>query len=156
MSTPEWDAKAAGTALFAKVKRVIATERSKAYLRSGRDATDAEIARAVLASPALLEASRDIMDGLEAEYKPKIAAMIGAGAGEILEQAAPAIRSAVAEEIARVIEESVCTPGAECGDRGCLRALADAALARKIGLGETPERRSGDAWEADDAGEVAR
>lgn len=45
-------------------------------------------------------------------------------------------RQWVAEEIAREIEDSVCTPGAGCGDASCLRALEDAALARKIGGGE--------------------
>lgn len=44
-------------------------------------------------------------------------------------------REYVAEEIARAIEEAVCTPGAECGDPDCLQAQADAALARKIGGG---------------------
>lgn len=45
-------------------------------------------------------------------------------------------RQYVAEEIARAIEDGICTPGAECGDTSCLRALEDAALARKIGGGE--------------------
>jgi len=52
---------------------------------------------------------------------------------------AAALRAAVAEEIARAIEESVCGPGVQCADRFCPdctrhgQAMRDAALARRTG-----------------------
>ena len=124
-----WDAKTAGASLLADVTRAITDERAA----RGGPLTDTEIARAVLRSPALKEANRKIMDGLEVEYQPKIAAMILGGAGQIIEEAAPAIRAAVAGEIARAVEDDICTPGAECGDQGCRQALRDADTARRIG-----------------------
>jgi len=127
-----WDARAAGAALLADVTRAITDERAKAA-DEYRPLRDADLARAVLRSPALREANRAIMDGLQAEYQPKIAAMILGGAGQIIEEAAPAIRAAVAGEIARTIEDDICTPGAECGDQGCRQALRDAGTARRIG-----------------------
>ena len=127
-----WDAKTAGASLLADVTRAITDERAKAA-DEHRPLRDADLARAVLRSPALQEANRAIMDGLEAEYQPKIAAMILGGAGEIIEEAAPAIRAAVAGEIARAVEDDICTPGAECGDQGCRQALRDAGTARRIG-----------------------
>ena len=36
-------------------------------------------------------------------------------------------------EIARAVEDDICTPGAECGDQGCRQALRDAGTARRIG-----------------------
>ncbi len=134
MAEPEpWDARAAGASLLADVTRAITDERAA----RGGPLTDTEIARAVLRSPALKEANRKILDGLldglEAEYQPKIAAMILGGAGQIIEEAAPAIRAAVAGEIARAVEDDICTPGAECGDQGCRQALRDAGTARRIG-----------------------
>ncbi len=131
-----WDARAAGAALLADVTRAITDERAKAA-DEHRPLRDADLARAVLRSPALKEANRKIMDGLldglEAEYQPKIAAMILGGAGQIIEEATPAIRAAVAGEIARAVEDDICTPGAECGDQGCRQALRDAGTARRIG-----------------------
>ena len=127
-----WDARAAGAALLADVTRAITDERAKAA-DEHRPLRDADLARAVLRSPALKEANRKIMDGLEVEYQPKIAAMILGGAGQIIEEAAPAIRAAVAGEIARAVEDDICTPGAECGDQGCRQALRDAGTARRIG-----------------------
>jgi hypothetical protein len=49
------------------------------------------------------------------------------------------IRAAVAEEIARAIEQAVCAPGEQCVERFCPdctrygQAQADAATARRIG-----------------------
>ena len=127
-----WDARTAAAALLADVTRAITDERAKAA-----DEYRPLLARAVLRSPALREANRKILDGLldglEAEYQPKIAAMILGGAGQIIEEAAPAIRAAVAGEIARAVEDDICTPGAECGDQGCRQALRDAGTARRIG-----------------------
>ncbi len=42
-------------------------------------------------------------------------------------------RAFVAEEIARAIEDIICTPEAACSDLDCRQALADAATARNIG-----------------------
>ena len=133
-----WDARAAGAALLADVTRAITDERAKAA-DEHRPLRDADLARAVLRSPALREVNRAIMDGLEAEYQPKIAAMILGGAGEIIEEAAPAIRAAVAGEIASAIEQSVCAPGDQCTERFCpdctryRQCREDAATARRIG-----------------------
>ena len=133
-----WDAKTAGASLLADVTRAITDERAKAA-DEHRPLRDADLARAVLRSPALREANRKIMDGLEAEYQPKIAAMILGGAGEIIEEAAPAIRAAVAGEIASAIEQSVCAPGDQCTERFCpdctryRQCREDAATARRIG-----------------------
>ena len=133
-----WDARTAGAALLADVTRAITDERAKAA-DEHRPLRDADLARAVLRSPALQEANRAIMDGLEAEYQPKIAAMILGGAGEIIEEAAPAIRAAVAGEIASAIEQSVCAPGDQCTERFCpdctryRQCREDAATARRIG-----------------------
>ena len=139
MAEPEpWDARTAGAALLADVTRAITDERAKAA-DEHRPLRDADLARAVLRPPALREANRAIMDGLEAEYQPRIAAMILGGAGQIIEEAAPAIRAAAAEEIARFIEQSVCGPGDQCAERFCpdctryRQAQADAATARRIG-----------------------
>ncbi len=133
-----WDARAAGAALLADVTRAITDERAKAA-DEYRPLRDADLARAVLRSPALREADRAIMDGLQAEYQPKIAAMILGGAGQIIEEAAPAIRAAVAGEIASAIVQSVCAPGDQCTERFCpdctryRQCREDAATARRIG-----------------------
>ena len=143
MAEPEpWDARTAGAALLADVTRAITDERAKAA-DEHRPLRDADLARAVLRSPALKEANRKILDGLldglEAEYQPKIAAMILGGAGQIIEEAAPAIRAAVAGEIASAIEQSVCAPGDQCTERFCpdctryRQCREDAATARRIG-----------------------
>ena len=70
-----------------------------------------------------------------------------------------AIRAAVAEEIARAIEQSMCEPGEQCAARFCpdctryAQCQADAALARRIGSAETEAgieavRRAGlEAWD---------
>lgn len=53
--------------------------------------------------------------------------------------AAPGLRAAVAEEIARAIEQSVCEPGEQCVERFCpdctryRQAQADAVMARRMG-----------------------
>lgn len=129
---PPWDAQTAGRDLLAEVSAVIAGVRERASLK-GRIASNSEIARAVLASPAIAESCRRNMDALEAEYQPRIAAKLIAEAAQITEAVTPAIRAAVAGEIASAIEVDICTPEAECGDMECRQAQADAATARRIG-----------------------
>jgi hypothetical protein len=62
------------------------------------------------------------------------------------------LKSPLAEEIARAIEQSVCEPGEQCTERFCpdciryRQALADAAIARRVGSqvksGSGRERRA--------------
>ena len=74
MSVAEgWDAGEHGAALVAAVTRAMNEERMKAHGR-GDVATSADLARAVLRSPALRDANRKILDVMMAEYEPKIAA----------------------------------------------------------------------------------
>ena len=68
-------------------------------------------------------------------------------------------RAAVAEEIARAIEQAVCAPGEQCVERFCpdctryRQAQADAATARRIGGAddedgiEAVKRAGREAWE---------
>ena len=59
-------------------------------------------------------------------------------------------RQYVAEQIAREIEDIICTPGAACGDLDCRQALADAATARNIGgVMTAPETPASEATETD-------
>lgn len=128
----QWNAMDAGRDLLAAVTVAIAGERAAAATR-GALASDAMLARAVLASPAIVESCRATMDALEGEYKPRIATLVAAEAGKLIGTAIPGVRAGVAEEIASAIEADICTPGADCGDMGCRQALRDAATARRIG-----------------------
>lgn len=127
MAEQPWEARRAGADLFAAVTAVIAAERAAAAAR-GRIPVDAELARAVLRSPALHEANRALLDAMSAEYEPKIAAMIGRDATGLIKAVEPEIRAQVAEEIALAIEQD-----AETGAHSYRQAQADAATARRIG-----------------------
>lgn len=133
-----WNAQDAGRELLGDVAAVIAGVRDKATLK-GCIATSAEIARAVLASPALQDANRKMLDALQAEYQPKIEAKVAAEARRIADEITPGIRKGAAEDIAAAIETSVCEPGENCAERFCpdctryAQCQADAATARRIG-----------------------
>lgn len=90
----EWDAREAGAALLHAVTRAISVERAAAKA-AGRDPSSADLARAVLRSPALQDANRELLDSLESEYKPKIAALVAAEAVPIAEAAATAERERI-------------------------------------------------------------
>jgi len=70
-----------GAALLAAVTRAISAERMRAAA-TGRNLQDADLARAVLASPALQDANRKILDGMLAEAKPRVTAAIETAALE--------------------------------------------------------------------------
>ncbi len=135
---PEQDIREAGRELLADVTRAITEKRTAAAAR-GYVPSDADLARAVLASGAIAESCNRTMEALEGEYIPKIAAEVMANAAQILTEATPGIRAAVAEEIAKAIEGSVCEPGDQCVERFCpdctryFQCQADAATARRIG-----------------------
>lgn len=128
----------AGLDLLADVTRAI-TEKRTACAARGYTPSDADIARAVLASGAIAESCRRTIDAELARCEPGAMAMLRAGAEAIFADAAQALRADVAEEIASEIEKSVCEPGEQCANRFCKdcvrheQAKADAATARRIG-----------------------
>ena len=77
----EWDD---GLALLAAVASAITGERVKAHAK-GRVATSADMARAVLRSPALQDANRKILDDMMTGYEPKVAVLVAAEAVLIAE-----------------------------------------------------------------------
>jgi hypothetical protein len=93
-----WSAREDGRALLAAVTQAIAAERAK-----GRVPSSADLARAVLRSPALRDANRKLLDDLMAEYEPKLAAAVAAEAGPLIAAAIEAER----ERISRLVQAEI-------------------------------------------------
>ena len=94
----EWDD---GLALLAAVASAITEERVKAHAK-GRVATSADMARAVLRSPALQDANRKILDDMMTGYEPKVAVLVAAEAVLIAEALIAAEREAIAGALHRL------------------------------------------------------
>jgi hypothetical protein len=121
----EWDAREAGAALLADVTRAITDERAKAA-DEHRPLRDADLARAVLRSPALADANGKLLDDMMAEYEPKIAARIAAMAVPIAEAAARDERERIRQMAIR--NQAVCTSdeGTSCFFSDLIQEPSDA------------------------------
>jgi len=96
-----WDAREDGAALLAAVTRAIADERAKAA-GEHRPLRDADLARAVLRSPALQDANRRILNAAMAEAEPAAKAAIRSAA---MEQFGDIVRVAVDEQMSARLAE---------------------------------------------------
>ena len=122
-----WSAQEAGAELLAAVTRAISEEQMRARA-VGRLVRNSDLARAVLASPAMRESAMRTVDATLGDFGPRLAEMVATGAGPIVAAATAPLREALRGHMHSFTDHA----GVElCG--GCLRPspCPDAVLAEE-------------------------